>query len=1354
MKASAYHTDKDPGLPGAFTFGIAFWSYHQSQNVLQMDFPVHGKVKDMFSWFENLKIGIKVGLGFLAVIAIFAFAIFFIFNETRKIGKVGERVMQLRAPTAQMSLMMLNGINHSQAALRGWMLLGEDQFRKERQRAWSTEIDLSLKALTALSVNWTHPQNKQRLQTIKEKLEEFRRFQQEIEGLVTRQGFLDANSDASKQARHLLKTKAASTAFEIEKILGAMVFKQKQLLQIDLAESERLSERLNLFLWAILGVGLAVNLGIAIPIVGSLGSRIHRITEFSKRMAKGDFKQVKIEITANDDLGILANNLNAMTFELIKGFEDREAMTQSIIESVVDPLIMIDEMGIIEIFNPSAEKTFGYTTAEVIGKNVKMLMPEPYHGEHDGYLKNYRDTGEAKVIGIGREVLGQRKGGSVFPLDLAINEFVVGDQRRFVGICRDITERKEAVQKLQESKENLEKQNWLKTALGELNDTMRGEMDPVKLSQNIINYLAERINAQIGAIYLRANGTLNLTASYAYTKPKNFSTTFQIGENLVGQAALEKKTIVITEAPQDYIKVQSGLGNAVPRNILIVPFLFEGTVLGVIELGSLEEINHEQMELLNWAVDSIAINLNSANTRSRMQELLNETQAQAEELTEQQDEMRQQQEEIRQTNRHLKKQTKTLEKQNLEIGNKNRIIRARAEELALSSKYKSEFLANMSHELRTPLNSLLILAQLLGENKEGNLTDKQIEFARTIQGSGEDLLNLINDILDLAKVESGQMEAHVQKIDLREWTARIEKNLAYMAAEKGLSLTTEIGDGVPAHIFSDSQRLGQICKNLLSNAFKFTTEGDVTLAIKQPDAGTVFSRPDLDPGSAIAISVSDTGKGIPPDKQKLIFEAFRQEDGSISRKYGGTGLGLSITRELVQLLGGEIRLQSQPGQGSMFTVFLPLELREGQRPAPALIEGKDTQDTSPASEVSTDQSKETGEKIPLLVVEDDVRFGGLMAQLAHQQGFESIVAGTGEMGYKYAHSHRPKAIIMDLGLPGMEGFQVMRKLRESPYTRDIPVYVISGQGKEREAMAHGAVGYLEKPVSKEKLGEVFTKLGTSIVDKPKTVLIAEDDSGQRQSIHALLGKIENIETIGVPTSREALDLLNSRCIDCLILDLGLPGGSGEELLDQIKYNEILKYVPVIIYTGRDLSRKQEMSLKKYSQSIIIKGVKSPDRLLDEVKVFLFGFKDNLLVLAEEQNSKKKIESELDLTGKKILLVDDDMRNVFALTHVLEEKGMSVIIGKTGLEALEQIKAEPEIDLVLMDIMMPEMDGFEAIKRIRQDLKLENLPIIAVTAKAMKGDREKCLNAGASDYMTKPIANEEFLLKIYSWLKDS
>ncbi|MEP6621743.1 MAG: response regulator, partial [bacterium] len=960
--------------------------------------------------------------------------------------------------------------------------------------------------------------------------------------------------------------------------------------------------------------------------------------------------------------------------------------------------------------------------------------------------------------------------------------------------------------------------------------------------------LTPLVSAHHGAFFIMDNEAgvpvLRLIASYAYRARKHVGNRFMIGEGLVGQAALEKQPILLQNVPDDYIQITSGLGEAPPRNIIVLPVLFEGEVKAVIELASFLPFSQIHQTFLDQLAESIGVVLNMIGASMRTEELLEqsqkltqELQSQSRELQSQQDELKrsnseleaqaktlrqseellkEQQEELQQVNEELEEKASLLAEQNQKVEQKNREVEGarlaleeKAEQLALSSKYKSEFLANMSHELRTPLNSLLILAKLLSDNKEKNLSSKQVEFAATIYSSGTDLLNLINDILDLSKVEAGKMEVNATDVSTREIESFSKRTFDVVAQQRGLTFTVDIRPDLPPTLYTDGQRLQQVLKNLLSNAFKFTEAGEVKLTIARSEKGRRFASRILDQAETVmAFAVSDTGIGIAKDKQQLIFEAFQQADGTTSRKFGGTGLGLSISREIARLLGGEIKVESTPGSGSIFTLFLPARyveqdaalsgeesssrrrdrgdawgvdgagVRSGPRGTPAGMAAigrtrstaesggweqsgggtaiavlgldKESRESLPRPEGIDDDrdSIEAGDRV-LLIVENDVNFSKILLEMAREKGFKCIVALDGEAGLKLAHGFEPDAITLDIDMPVTDGWAVLDRLKHHPQTRHIPVHIITGIRERQQGLKSGALAYLEKPVTKEALDESFAKISDFIDTSVKRLLVVEDDERQRQSMIDLI-QHEDVEITAVASAEDALRELSGGRFDCMVLDLGLRDMNGFELLETVKANPAMRDLPIIIYTGKDLSPAEDTKLRKFAETIIVKDVKSPERLLDETALFLHR------VEAKLPETKRRMLERLHNTdavfaAKHVLIVDDDVRNIFSLTSMLEDHGMAVSFAENGKDAIALLRERQDFDIVLMDVMMPEMDGYETTRAIREIPALKALPIIALTAKAMKGDREKCIAAGASDYITKPVDPEQLLSLMRVWL---
>ena len=909
----------------------------------------------------------------------------------------------------------------------------------------------------------------------------------------------------------------------------------------------------------------------------------------------------------------LTLSLKTQQHELIKS----EERIQAIVDTVIDAIITIDDLGIIESFNPAAERIFGYVWSDVVGQNINMLMPEPHRSQHDQYLRNYLRTGNAKIIGNVREVVGQRQDGSIFPVEVSIAEMQIGEQRLFTGIVRDITKRKEAEKALQQQQQELQLSN----------EELRNQSEELQVQQ--------------------------------------------------------------------------------------------------------EELSHSN-----------------------------------EELEERTKELEQQKDKIHQKN-------VALENNQMEMEKAKTALETKANELELANRYKSEFLANMSHELRTPLNSLLILAQLLTENKTGNLTEKQVEYARTVHSAGTDLLMLINDILDLSKVEAGKMEVHVEELSLADLVESVAQKFSPVADKNGLAFQITMAEDLPQVFCTDAQRLQQILNNLLSNAFKFTSQGEIKLDIRKSGSQPLISLTDqalasVAPQSFFAISVTDTGIGIPTEKQPVVFDAFQQVDGTTSRRYGGTGLGLSISRQLAKLLGGELKLESEEGKGCTFTLYLPelptktsVPLPSGIKPSggvpaakasippPLEVEAKASIPPSSEVEPSDDRNTLQPEDKSILIIEDDRHFLHILMELAREKNFKCIVAEDGQTGLQLAQEYQPNAIILDVGLPELNGWTVMERLKDNPDTRHIPVHFISASELDMDAKKMGAIGYLLKPVSMAELGEAFNSIEQFIAQTLKNLLIVVDNEQRQQKFQALVGDGEVNLTVAM-NQTDAIHHLHTAPFDCIILDVDVEQQTGLQFIQPLQQEDKLAQIPVIIYAERELTAPEEKILQACEANLTIKAVKSPARLLDETTLFLHQLEAKL-PKDKRQMLQMVHDKETILRHKKVLIVDDDVRNTFALMTFLEGKDMEVIIAETGKEALAQLDKHSDTSIVLMDIMMPEMDGYEAMREIRKQARYYQLPIIALTAKAMKSDKAKCIEAGANDYLSKPVDTDKLISLMRVWL---
>ena len=1021
----------------------------------------------------------------------------------------------------------------------------------------------------------------------------------------------------------------------------------------------------------------------------------------------------------------------------------------------------------------------------------------------------------------------------------------------------------EMIRNLKETTEKNREQDWLKTNLAKFTQLLQGQKDLNKVSKLILSELAPLVNVQHGAFYTadylaeeHEELDLRLMATYAYRERKGLANHFRPGEGLVGQCALEKDRILLTDVPEDYVQINSGLGAAKPRNIVVFPVLFESEVKAVIELASFQGFKPIHLTFLDQLTESIGIVLNSIEANMRTESLLTQSQSltqelqsrqeeltetnkrleqQARSLRESEDLLRQQQEELQQTNVELEEKAKLLAEQKAEVERKNReieharlAIEEKAEQLALTSKYKSEFLANMSHELRTPLNSMLILSRMLAESGDEGLTDKQVEYAETIHSSGSDLLALINEILDLSKIESGAMAVEIEAVRLDEVADDMRRIFDSVAQERELRFEVEMDPELPIAIETDPKRLAQVLRNLLGNAFKFTHDGKVTLDVRVaqniPFHNEILQRA----SQVIAFSVIDTGIGISEDKHKVIFEAFQQAEGSTTRSYGGTGLGLSISREIARLLGGEIHLESKVGEGSTFTFYLPqhyvqtpLALRNSEyddaadlpeMPDASRPSAKDRDATPRPSKAGTNRPSPVPETVPtnpgqgsepdadgqaqartsqgdgavvpmgktliepanrprslaayveddrdeiepgdavLLIVEDDAHFARILLDIAHEKGFKAVLTTHVDAAMAAAKRYRPSAITLDIQLPGMHGLALLDQLKNNPETRHIPVLIVSVADELPRPKRQGAIAQLQKPVTLESVTAKLEEIKAFTERSVKQLLVVEDNEVQRNLIREFIGG-DDVMMTGVGTGEDALTALATGAFDCAVVDLGLPDMSGLTLVDRIRNEHNLHDLPIIVHTGRDLKPEEAEQLHRQAEAVVIKDVESFDRLLNETALYLHRIEEEM---PEEQRQtlSRLHRPESSLAGKKVLIVDDDIRNIFALSSLLERHKMTVVYAENGRDGINFLEESDDIDIVLMDVMMPGMDGYETTRRIRANERFADLPIIAVTAKAMKGDREKCIEAGSSDYISKPVNVDQLLSLLRVWVHKS
>jgi PAS domain S-box-containing protein len=1562
------------------------------------------------SFFKMMTMKSQLIIGFSIMVAIIALIVAINIVQVRHALELSQNITDIRAPTANHSMTMLNGVNHALAALRGWMLLGEEKFKAERYHVWLEELHAPLNAMKQLQSHWSTPENVSQLQKIEEILSQFERFQQEIEDIAQTPDNIPALKIFFEQAipLEILMSDNLSQLIELE-ITKAFSAENQTLLVLMEKVHKTLAQSLsNIHRFLIFGEPqfqtqfetlwqknedffhqlkntqkLNEQQQLAVKRLSKARETFSPlIFKILKQRRQPDWNQSNYKLATQ--AAPLAEQLVSLLEQMTESQQNLLQKDSDAIEALVHNLIYI-EWGLLGLsillagffgwFISSRilqqvggePATIATITQQVAQGHLEVPL-ESHHRRITGIYASIQDMVNAlKKMALQAHRLAQ--GDTSVPIvprsetDILGNALVemtqrlakithisqaivAGDYSRHIEIKgnNDLLGHalNQMTKKLQQITEESQKSDWLKTGQTQLNERMRGEQELVALTQNILNYLANYINAQVGVFFLFQDDKFQLVSSYAYKTRNNNHNEFKLGEGLVGQAALEKKSLLFSNAPNEHINlsINSGMGESEPHDIFVLPLLYENQVLGVLELATARYLTDTEIELFERVADNIAITLNSAQSRLRMQALLDESQQLTQNLQTRQEEIldreeriraivdtvgdaiitidekgkidsfnqaaeqifgytwsevveqninmlmpepyhsehdgylqnylrtsqakiigkpreamakrkdgscfpielsvdemfvgetrlftgivrditerkkaeeaiRVQQEELQSTNEELRAQQESLQAANeqlqiqqQELASSNEELQSQQEELRianaeleersfaleeskktlqekaraleLSSRYKSEFLANMSHELRTPLNSLLILAQLLGENKNGNLDNKQIEYAKTIYSAGSDLLTLINDILDLSKVEAGQMEVLMEDILLADWIEALEHKFHHVADKKGIAFNISVADNLATVIYTDAQRLKQIINNLLSNAFKFTNQGEVKLTIQRPKFPIqTENEASLLPAKTLAISVTDSGIGIPKDKQALIFEAFKQADGSTNRRFGGTGLGLSISRQLAQLLGGDIHLNSEEGKGSTFTLYIPdnventvdiiakpVDIQNHQVP----MSDQKTQpkiSTTPISEETTssinkiqaedediedDRNSLNQDDKFILIIDDDQKFSSTLMDLAREKDFKCLLAADGKTGLLLAEKYQPHAIILDIGLPQIDGWTVMEMLKDNPETRHIPVHFMSAADQERDAKKMGAIGYLLKPVNMEQLGNAFKTIDRFITETIKHLLIVVDNQQRQQDMLDLVGH-GDVQSTTATTIENAIQQLHTTVYDCIILDLNIEQGTGIGLLEKLRCEENFYQIPIIIYADRDLTEPEETRLQQCGDNLTIKAVKSPERLLDEVTLFLHQLESSLP--QDKRNMIRMVhDKEAILKNKKVLVVDDDTRNVFALVTVLEDKEMEVVVGKHGQDALTLLEQHTDIDLVLMDVMMPEMDGYEAMQKIRAQPQYRKLPIIALTAKAMKGDKTKCIDAGANDYLSKPVDTDKLISLMRVWL---
>jgi signal transduction histidine kinase/CheY-like chemotaxis protein/HAMP domain-containing protein len=1075
---------------------------------------------------------------------------------------------------------------------------------------------------------------------------------------------------------------------------------------------------------------------------GNLTSQVRGIAKVVTAVATGDLKR-KLVVDAKGEIAELADTINEM-IDTLATFADQVTTVAR-------------EVGVEGQLGGQAKVPGAAGTWKMLTENVNQLA-----ANLTTQVRAIAEVATAVTKGDLTRSIALQAEGEMAALKDTINEMI---------------------RNLKDTTQKNTEQDWLKTNLAKFTRMLQGQKDLSTVSKLILSELATVVSAHQGVFYtvedFEGAPVLKLASAYAYRERKELGNRFRIGEGLVGQCAFEKERILLTEVPSDYIRISSGLGQLAPLSIVVLPVLFEGDVKAVIELASFHRFNDIHLSLLDQLTETIGIVLNTIEANSRTEDLLEKSQSLADRLQGQQEELREtntrlerqatslqaseemlkkQQEELTQTNEELQRKARQLSRQNEEVQAKNREIelaklslQERAEQLALTSKYKSEFLANMSHELRTPLNSLLILSEMLSDNNQGNLTPKQQEFASTIYASGVDLLSLINDILDMAKIESGTMAVDVGDVSVQGLADYVERTFAAVAASKGIALKVTLGESLPSTLATDGKRLQQVIRNLLSNALKFTESGEVELRIGAATEGWDLDHPMLKRAEkVIAFAVHDTGIGIDNDKLKIIFEPFQQADTGASRKFGGTGLGLSISREITRLLGGEIRVQSTVGKGSVFTLYLPSVYRAAQAIgsdiAPLSASGGMKRSTKPPERFVGDLGDiNPGDQV-VLIVEHDERFARVLLEKAHAAGMKGIVADDANTALTLVRKFTPRAITLDLQLPDMHGLDVLERLQSDPTTRDIPVHVISVEDKSTLAEP-GRITFLQKPVSRRNLDAAFAQMASGVRQGGR-VLVVEDVEFERDNLVRLIG-VGGAEVTAVGTASEALESLRKDSYDCVIVDLRLPDMPGLDLVEKIRGELKQTSLPVVIYTGKDLNPQEERRLDLLTEAVVQKDAGSPNQILSEVVQFLHRIDGRTAARKEGGGGAPAANGSFD--GKKILVVDDDVRNLFALTSMLERWNLDVVHAENGRTALEVVENTQGLELILMDVMMPEMDGYETTRALRRQQASKKIPIIALTAKALKGDREKCLQAGMTDYLAKPVQSHALLAMLRTHL---
>lgn len=1335
---------------------------------------------------KNMRLKVKISLGFGIITLILVGSVLTAIWQTKQTNSIFSDFADIRTPTAQTSLMMLNGVNHSLAALRGWVLLGNERFKDERKDAWEKEINQSFEELITLSLNWKNVKNSEKLNIIDNNLANYKKIQDDIENI--------AHTINNTPATKLLLEEATPLANIIAKSLNNMIDIESNL--------DATPMRKNL-------------LGMMADVRGTFGLSIANIRSY---LISGKSKFINEYTTLWEKNNIRFNNLSNNT-KLLSPEQLEAFKTLSNAREAFEPITTdMCEIRASDDWNQANKwlKNDAVPLAFVIKDALKIIVDNQKELMKSDltFVKKHTtlvDFIEWILLASGISItffvgffITRSISNPIYKLMKTIDEFGNGnlDAKAEVSSNNEIGSLAKSFNRMATDLQLIsikqEEQNWLNSNLTNISSKIQTATDLTVLANLVISEITPLLKCGHSVFYIENEKELfTLFSSYGYKERKHISSSFKLREGLVGQCAFEKQSILLTQVPPDHIKITTGLGESVPTNILLQPVLFKNSVVGIIEFASFHVFTQPQLEFIDKLSTQMGNFINNIKA-NKTEELLKESQKQADQLLTQQEklkitneeleeksvELQAQQKELKNANEELEQKTKELEAQSeeyqaqseeLRITNdeleqkKITIERAKVEieekanELEITCKYKSEFLSNMSHELRTPLNSMLILSKSLADNDDGNFTKDQIESATVINKSGNDLLNIINDILDLSKVEAGKLEVHFEDITIDSIKQDIMSQFEPVTHEKNFTFAIETDDNVPESIIIDAQRTEQVLKNLLSNAFKFTELGSVTLKIEAQCYGFECSNSgNLINNNAIAFSVIDTGIGIPEDKQAAIFEAFQQADGSTCRKYGGTGLGLTISKEMAKLMGGRLHMSSRQGKGSIFTLYLPLDpenkLNKSLIAAPTIshskpneiIVSKNLNQNPEKSKIflEDDRKKLNDDDKTILVVEDDIHFARILLKFFRKKGYKCLVSNEGIEGISFALEYIPNAIILDMGLPDIKGNIVLDKLKNYKQTQNIPIHVISGMDEHDEYLNKDAIGFLTKPFDTDSLENVFTKFEDMCDESIKHILIVDNDQEDSKAIIKII-KRNGVNTSTACDEQEAIDLIKLKHFDCVILCILNDDIKNYELLQKLRENKSVKIPPIIIYTEKQLTSEEYNKLLEFTKHFVIKDSHSSDRLLDEVSLFLHSVESSLPI---DNNLMKHLHnSDNLLNNRKILLVDDDMRNVFALTKVLKSHGLIVSRASDGKKALELLEKENDIELILMDIMMPIMNGYETMQKIRKMKNFKTVPIIALTAKAMPEDRGKCIEAGASDYLCKPVNPKKLLSIIKVWI---